>query len=161
MLSVRGFRWTVIAMVAVIAFVAVGLWWRSRIADTRLGPAVARTYAASIKVSGFTRHVQYRLATGSAVVFLGPGAMMVQPGLITGPELRLGSSRGQPATEFEDSIADGIGKAPNGTECDVALNRYRPGTALSDNYSLSVSQAERAQRGDLQVLVLEVHCGGK
>jgi hypothetical protein len=148
--------------VVLVLCVLATLWWRSAAEDNRLGPPVARRYAASLRISGFTQHVQHRAQTGSAVVLLGPSTTDLQPALVTGGRMRLFPP--QPATNAdatEDTVLNGTVGGIDGTECDLGIGRYRPGTPVSENYRLSTDQEEQAKSGRLQVLTIEVHCGGR
>lgn len=150
------------ALVAVVLCVAGAVSWKSTAENNQLGPPVARRYAASLRISGFTPHVQYRAETGSAVVFLGPSTIAFQPALVTGQKMRL--FKPDPpinADGTEDNVLSGNIGGSDGTECDIGIDRYRPGAPISENYHLSADQEVQAKSGALQVLILEVHCGAK
>lgn len=162
MLPMKKALWTGAALVVVALCVVAGVWWKATAENNRLGPPAARRYAMAVHISGFTRHVQYRAETGSVVVFLGPATTAFQPGLVTGPTMKLWQP--DPATnadDTEDHVLEGTVGGSDGPECDMGISRYRPGAYVSEDYELSPDQAEQAKSGVLQVLTLEVHCGGK
>jgi hypothetical protein len=61
----------------------------------------------------------------------------------------------------EDVVVDGSVGGSDGGRCDMSVSRYRPGPYVPESYRLSADQEDKAKSGVLQVLILEVHCGGK
>jgi hypothetical protein len=161
-LSMRKILWMGVGLVAVLACGAGAAWWQATAENNRLGPPVARQYAASVRISGFAPHDQHLAHTGSAVILLGPSTSVLRPASVTGPKMRLRppdppSVRGV----SEDYVLEGTVGGGDEIECDISIGRYRPGTPVCECYYLSADQERQAKSGALQVLILEVHCGGK
>ncbi|GAA3266112.1 hypothetical protein GCM10020218_002760 [Dactylosporangium vinaceum] len=113
---------------------------------------------SQIKVDGFSRVQMGTVDNAAQGIYVGTPVDDVRS-RISGGQVSLGPAQAGTVSKAQQALYAGKGKAPNGRECSVYVDRLRAGEPPFENWGLSKRQAEDVTAGKQQVLIINATCG--
>jgi hypothetical protein len=112
-----------------------------------------------IKVDGFERVQISTFDKAAQGIYVGAPVDDVQS-RVSGGGVTLGPAQYGTFWTGREALYTGKGKAPDGTECTVYVERLRAGERPDTTWGLSGRRADEVAAGKQQILIISATCGG-